>query len=259
MGTQEVGQGVNSHSGLSPEALTPNPVPRGGELFWARFFGANAPKNRAVKSPPSRREGGRGMGLQTKFTKDLCKAVLVMVSCFLFTACASTPPVVKIGLVAPFEGRDRPIGYDVIYSARLAVREINNQGGIEGTYIALVALDDGGDVSLAEATAQSLVIDPAVVAVIGHWLPETTTAAATVYTTAGLPLFLPGPTIPPTDLAPVFRQHYEDLTPFDETPGLYAGPAYEAMQTVFAAIAAAQAQHHTINRETVSQHHSPPD
>jgi len=185
--------------------------------------------------------------------------LLLTATCLLLTACASTPPVVKIGLVAPFEGRDRPIGYDVIYSARLAVREINNQGGIEGTYVALVALDDGGDVFLAEATAQSLAIDPAVVAVIGHWLPETTTAAATIYTTAGLPLFLPGPTIPPTDLAAEFRQRYEDLTPFNETPGPYAGTAYEAMQTVFAAIAAAQAQHDTINRETVSQHHSPPD
>lgn len=185
--------------------------------------------------------------------------LLLTIYCFLFTACASTPPVVKIGLVAPFEGRERPIGYDVIYSARLAVREINNQGGIHGTYIALVALDDGGDVSLAEATAQSLVIDPAVVTVIGHWLPETTAAAATVYTTAGLPLFLPGPTVAPTNLTPDFRQRYEDLTPFDETPGPYAGPAYDTIQTVFAAIAAAQAQYGTISRETISQHHSSTD
>ncbi len=36
------------------------PRPRGGELFWARFFGAFAPKNRAVKFPPSPREGGLG-------------------------------------------------------------------------------------------------------------------------------------------------------------------------------------------------------
>ena len=60
---------------LSPETPTPNPAPRGGELFWARFFGAFAPKNRAVKFPPSQREGGRGMGLQTKSTKDFRKAV----------------------------------------------------------------------------------------------------------------------------------------------------------------------------------------
>ncbi len=61
---------------LSPETPTPNLAPRGGELFWARFFGAKAPKNRAVQFPPSPREGGRGMGLPTKPAKQLCKAVL---------------------------------------------------------------------------------------------------------------------------------------------------------------------------------------
>ncbi len=46
--------------GFSP---TPNPAPRGGELFWARFFGAKAPKNRAVMLSPFPVERlGRGLG-----------------------------------------------------------------------------------------------------------------------------------------------------------------------------------------------------
>ncbi|MBP8000931.1 MAG: ABC transporter substrate-binding protein [Chloroflexi bacterium] len=176
--------------------------------------------------------------------------------CFILltTACASTPPVVKIGLVAPFEGRDRSLGYDVIYSARLAVREMNEAGGIEGTYVALVALDDGGDVALAEATAQSLVLDPAVVVVLGHWLPETTAAAAPLYASADLPLIVPGEPVDPHTLDTVFRQRYEAVTPFDETPGPYAGPAYTAMQTILVALAAAQAQDGTITRTTVSRY-----
>ena len=161
--------------------------------------------------------------------------------------------------MAPFEGRDRAIGYDVIYSARLAVREINEAGGIEGTFVALVALDDGGDVALAEATARSLVTDPAVVAVMGHWLPETTTAAAPIYTSAALPFFPPGPAIDPTTLDPAFRQRYEAITPFDETPGPYAGPAYALIQEVLSAIAAAQTEQGTISRETVGQHLSTTD
>ena len=172
----------------------------------------------------------------------------------LLTACSSTPPVIKIGLVAPFAGRDRPIGYDVIYSARLAVREINEAGGIEGTFVALVALDDGGDVELAQATGRSFVLDPAVVTVMGHWLPETTAAAAPIYATASLPLFPPGPTTDPTSLSPDFVQRYEAITPFDEIPGPYAGPAYDLIQTVLAAVAAAQAEQGTISRETVGQH-----
>jgi ABC-type branched-subunit amino acid transport system substrate-binding protein len=180
--------------------------------------------------------------------------LLFTIYCLLLTACSSTPSVIKIGLVAPFEGRNRPIGYDVIYSARLAVREINEAGGVEGTFVALVALDDGGDVELAQATAQSLVLDPAVVAVMGHWLPETTAAAAPIYATASLTLFVPEPTIDPTTLSTDFRQRYEAITPFDEIPGPYAGPAYDLIQAVLAAVAAAQAEQGTISRETVGQH-----
>ncbi len=64
---------------------------------------------------------------------------------FLSACAASTQPVVKIGLVAPFEGRYRPIGYEAIYAARLAIREINARGGINGHRIELVALDDRGE------------------------------------------------------------------------------------------------------------------
>ena len=33
----------------------------------------------------------------------------------ILSGCASVKPVVKIGLVAPFEGRARAVGYDAIY------------------------------------------------------------------------------------------------------------------------------------------------
>ena len=71
----------------------------------------------------------------------------------LLSACNSVDPVVKIGLVAPFEGENRAIGYDAIYSARLAVREINAAGGIGGHRVALVALDDSSDTGLAQENA----------------------------------------------------------------------------------------------------------
>ncbi|HFC11696.1 MAG TPA: hypothetical protein ENJ56_02535, partial [Anaerolineae bacterium] len=46
-----------------------------------------------------------------------------------FADVSSVDPVVKIGLVAPFEGEQRVIGYDVIYATRLAVRQVNTAGG----------------------------------------------------------------------------------------------------------------------------------
>jgi len=158
----------------------------------------------------------------------------------LLSACAGVAPVIKIGLVAPFEGQNRAMGYDVIYSARLAVRQINEAGGIGGYRVALVALDDGGDPEMARQVAQSLVIDPAVIAVIGHWEAETTQAAAPIYAAAGLP-FLPAGAPPigqfdPARLPADFRQAYAAVTPFEETAGPYAGSAYDAFQLLWSAL-----------------------
>ncbi|MEM7801620.1 MAG: hypothetical protein AAF633_20660, partial [Chloroflexota bacterium] len=66
------------------------------------------------------------------------------------SACTTSPTVLKIGLVAPFEGADRAIGYDSIYAARLAVREFNSQNAEDHhVKLALVALDNGGLEELA--------------------------------------------------------------------------------------------------------------
>ncbi|MEA3396601.1 MAG: ABC transporter substrate-binding protein [Chloroflexota bacterium] len=113
---------------------------------------------------------------------------------FLLSACLppALPPVLKIGLVAPFEGRYRYVGYDAIYAARLAVREINERGGAGGYRLELVAYDDRGDAELAHTAAHNLAVDPAVVAVLGHYRQESTLAAQTIYAAAELPLLAIG-------------------------------------------------------------------
>ena len=106
----------------------------------------------------------------------------------VLSACASTRPVIKIGLVAPFEGRFRAIGYEAIYAARLAIREINARGGVNGNRIELVALDDRGESDRAIDAARQLMIDPQVVVVIGHYRPTTTAAALNEYCAGDLPV-----------------------------------------------------------------------
>lgn len=170
-------------------------------------------------------------------------------------ACASVDPVVKIGLVAPFEGRQRAIGYDALYSARLAVREINAAGGVAGHRLALVALDDRGDAKLARDAAASLVVDPGVVAVVGHFLPETTDAARVLYTDGGLPLVTMGgapfAAIAADQLPAAFHDAYNAVTPFDEKAGTYAGPTYDAFGLLAAALAKAEESSGTITRASV--------
>ncbi len=115
---------------------------------------------------------------------------ILVVAVGLMTACTnSSPYVVKIGLVAPFEGRYREIGYDVIPAARLAVREFSAQHPDAPFVVELVAYDDLADAERAVTQAERLVADAAVEAVIGHWLLEPTMAAVPVYAEHAVPLY----------------------------------------------------------------------
>jgi ABC-type branched-subunit amino acid transport system substrate-binding protein len=210
---------------------------------------------------------GRGSGREVSTSHSRPKkrkktplliTLLLLASLFALASCQAAPPVVKIGLVAPFEGRYRPVGYDLIYSARLAIREINAAGGIDGVHVALVALDDGGDPRQARAAAATLIRDPDVVAVLGHWRSASTAAAVPLYAAAGLPLVMadgknpPLAPIPPDLLPASFRRAYVDITPFEEAAGPYAGPAYDGMNLLFAALQNA-ADTGTISRESTSR------
>jgi ABC-type branched-subunit amino acid transport system substrate-binding protein len=127
-----------------------------------------------------------------KFQKRLlCLLIFEICHLIFVSACGSTHPVIKFGLVAPFEGRYRPIGYDAIYAARLAVRERNASGGVGGYRVELVAYDDGGDAPSAVERARQLALDPQVVAVIGHFRVDTSRAAWNVYAREALPLIAP--------------------------------------------------------------------
>ncbi len=114
---------------------------------------------------------------------------LLSACCLLLSACYPvTRPVVKIALVAPFEGRYRDVGFEVVYAVRLAVREANVSGGVAGYAVELLSLDDSGDPEMAAAQARKAAADPLVVGVIGHWLDATTLAAASEYEAEGTPL-----------------------------------------------------------------------
>lgn len=176
---------------------------------------------------------------------------------FLTNGCNSVAPVVKIGLVGPFEGRHRDIGYDVIYSARLAIREVNNSGGIGKYRVSLVALDDFGDPEMAPQMAAALVADDDIVAVLGHWLPETTNSAAPVYDRGKVPFVatetsdfqLADPSMLPIE----FQQRYANVTPFDEVAGPHAGGAYDAINAIIAAIRLAEDSEGEVNRDSVGR------
>jgi branched-chain amino acid transport system substrate-binding protein len=118
-------------------------------------------------------------------------ATLALAGC-RFRLPGSTQPLLKIGLVAPFEGRFRARGYAVLYAVKLAVRQWNEAGGAGGYRLELVALDDGGDPAVAVGQVRELAVDRDVLGVLGHFTEETTLAAAPEYAAQELPLLALG-------------------------------------------------------------------
>lgn len=122
--------------------------------------------------------------------------IFLIITILCLPACSrlggvNAPPTLKIGLVAPFEGLHRPLGYEALFGVKLALQERNLAEGVGGYRIELVALNDFDDPVEAAKQARALIADPEVLGVIGHLSAATTQAAAPIYQEAGLALVVP--------------------------------------------------------------------
>ena len=95
-------------------------------------------------------------------------------------------PVVKIGLIAPFEGLGRPLGYAILPEIRSAIDDANTDGSLGAYRVALVALNDELYGAEAEAQARALALDPEVVAVLGPWTAATLETATPILAGEGI-------------------------------------------------------------------------
>jgi ABC-type branched-subunit amino acid transport system substrate-binding protein len=101
-------------------------------------------------------------------------------------------PTIKIGLSAPFEGRDRDLGYEALHAVRLAVRQRNEAGGLAGRYfVELVALNDFNEPEQAVIQARKMAVDRDVLGVLGGWSPATASSARAEYERLGVPFLAP--------------------------------------------------------------------
>lgn len=147
---------------------------------------------------------------------------LVVAGC----AFRATPPLIKIGMVAPFEGLYRPIGYDALWAVKLALQEVNTSGGIGGYKVELVALNDSADPEEARRQAYELSLDPLVMGVIGHFQEETTLAAIETYHEAGLVLVAPA-----VSALQLIRPGYEEVFRLGATEEVLAQSLVEFLAT----------------------------
>jgi hypothetical protein len=116
-------------------------------------------------------------------------AVLALFACWATRQ--RSPRLYRVALVAPFEGLYRETGYAALDSLRAQVRSLNERLARQGVQYQVWAVDDGNDPALARRRSLELVADPLVLAVVGHYTPETAAAAAPAYATAGLVLVSP--------------------------------------------------------------------
>ena len=96
-----------------------------------------------------------------------------------------------IGVNVPLSGPRQPRGEALLDSVRMKAEELNRAGGIRGHKIELVVKDDEGTAEGARKAAAALASDKRVLAVIGHYDSDPAAAAAPIYTSNHLPVFLP--------------------------------------------------------------------
>lgn len=99
--------------------------------------------------------------------------------------------VVKIGLVAPFEGPQRNMAYDLLFAARIAVQRHNLEARSSEPLVELIALNDDGRATESRQQAREMAIDPDIVGVVGPWSTDTAQFAMDTYRAAGLAVVLP--------------------------------------------------------------------
>jgi ABC-type branched-subunit amino acid transport system substrate-binding protein len=163
---------------------------------------------------------------------------LLILLLFITAGCrfpGSTKPVIKVGLVAPFEGELRPFGYQRLYGVKLALQEANLAGGVADYKIELVALNDYGDQGEATLQARELVIDSDVRAVIGQWEPVMNQISAPTYAKAELAVVDPVEFSNISELPEHFATSYQTLS--GSPPDRQAEQAYLATRHLLTAIA----------------------
>jgi branched-chain amino acid transport system substrate-binding protein len=118
-----------------------------------------------------------------KITKLLMLAGFVL----LFAVNASGADTIKIGLMAPLTGFAAADGASVLDSVKLAVERVNNEGGILGKKVELIAYDDRADGKEAVAVARKLIQQDQVVGVVAGSYSTPSRASAPIFQDEEIP------------------------------------------------------------------------
>jgi len=116
---------------------------------------------------------------------------LGVLSASLAPAFAQTSAPIKIGMNCTYEGGSSEMGVSVRAAVRIAVKEINDVGGVGGRKLELIERDDKAKPDVGVAVAEDLVNKEKVVATIGYCNSGVAAKAVEVYQKAKVPLIIP--------------------------------------------------------------------
>jgi branched-chain amino acid transport system substrate-binding protein len=86
----------------------------------------------------------------------------------------------SIGVAVPWKSNE-PGALEVLRGVAQAQTEINNAGGVDGSPIKVVLVDDAGEIEIVKQTAAAFGKDQQILGVVGHFSSDTTAAAVQVY------------------------------------------------------------------------------
>ncbi len=120
--------------------------------------------------------------------KAVISTLATLLLLFNTTTLAAQP---TIAVIAPVTGRYEFLGKDISQAVRLAVREINESGGLLGQQVAVKVFDNGSDLQENLLAAQK-VVKGRYACVIGPVISSRALAAAKLLQKAGIPMIAPG-------------------------------------------------------------------
>ena len=97
----------------------------------------------------------------------------------------TTEPI-RIGLACALSGASAAYGNFQRWAAELAVKEVNDAGGVNGRKVELVVLDDAQDEAQAPIVAQNFCDDPTIIGVVAHGGSSLSAATQPIFEEAGL-------------------------------------------------------------------------
>ena len=165
----------------------------------------------------------------TQWKKRVLQVVTICCAAFFFagTIGAADKNPYRIGFVGGLTGRSSDLGVQGRNGVMLAVEEINEQGGINGSPLQLITKDDRQDPQTALQVDQEL-IDEGAIAIIGHMTSAMSEAALPLINERKIPMI--SPTSSANNLTGIDDYFLRVINPNNHLTNLGTNYAFEYMK-----------------------------